>query len=148
MNVQVTPLTSADTETTEALALQTDTLPIDALKGQRRRSGVRYLCQLRTLYNVGQNKSEDSEEVWKVGRVVDISVNGIALQLKKRLPEGTLVTLVPMISSWNAEWVLNARVSNVRPAGDGQWCAGCEFVETLTRGQLQIFLQNSDSSSK
>jgi hypothetical protein len=137
-----TNLSRAASAATEAERPQVDTILLKDLKSERRR-GVRYLCQIKTLYNSSGEKSDLYDETWNVGRIIDISANGIALLLKQRMPLGAVISLAPMISSWNGDSVLAARVANVRPGPNRRWCAGCEFLKPLTEGQLNVFLQNS-----
>jgi hypothetical protein len=119
-----------------------DTVPVLALMDERR-TGARYLCQIKTLYHAGDERTDMFDKTWNVARIIDISTRGVALLLKFPVSSGTVLSLVPMISSWNPDWVLSARVMNVRPAAERRFCLGCEFVEPLSSGQLQVFLQNS-----
>ena len=141
MNINPSAVASAAAEPTEERP-QFDTILLKDLKSERRR-GVRYLCQVKTLYNASGQKSDLYDETWNVGRIIDISVSGIALLLKQRMPLGAVISLAPMISSWNGDSVLAARVANVRPGPNRRWCAGCEFLKPLTEGQLKVLLQNS-----
>ncbi len=142
MNTNMSQAASATADPTGAELPTVDTILLQKLQSERRR-GVRYLCQIKTLYNAGAQKADLYDETWNVGRIIDISVEGMALLLKQRFPLGTVLSLAPMIPSWNTDSVLEVRVANVRPGPNRRWCAGCEFVKPLTEGQLKVFLQNS-----
>ena len=101
MNINPSAVASAAAEPTEERP-QFDTILLKDLKSERRR-GVRYLCQVKTLYNASGQKSDLYDETWNVGRIIDISVSGIALLLKQRMPLGAVISLAPMISSWNGD---------------------------------------------
>jgi len=121
-----------------------DTVLIESLP-ENRRSSYRYLCHIKALYNGGeeQDTQEAEPQTWKMARIIDISTQGLALVLQRHLVPGTLLTLAPLIESWNPEWALKVKVTNLRPGPKHSWCAGCAFVEPLTGDQLNVILQNS-----
>src|SRR5947209_14493835 len=104
MNTNMSQVASAPADPTAELPT-VDTILLQKLQTERRR-GVRYLCQIKTLYNtLGEQKADLYDETWNVGRIIDISVDGIALLLKQRFPLGTVLSLAPMIPSWSSESV-------------------------------------------
>ena len=119
-----------------------DTIPIGTLKDQRR-CGMRYLCHIKALYNKDQDNPQGHEETWNMARIVDVSTRGIALVLQRHIIPGTVLALEPLIPSWRPEWKIIAKIMNLRPGPKHSWRVGCEFVEPLSNGQLQVFLQNS-----
>jgi len=120
-----------------------DTLPMECL-ADKRRCGVRYLCHIKALYNQGQDAGQERhEETWNMARIIDVSARGIGLTLQRHLIPGTMLSLAPLIQSWNPEWVLTVRVTNLRPGPKHSWRAGCEFTQPLTESQLRVLLQNS-----
>src|SRR5207245_11727322 len=118
-----------------------DTVPLTMLNEQRR-SGARYLCHIKALYNK-DDKSQHQDETWNMARIIDVSTCGIALILQRHLVPGTVLALEPLLPSWHPQWNLTAKIMNLRPGPKHSWRVGCEFLEPLTNDQLQVLLQNS-----
>jgi hypothetical protein len=108
---------------------------------KNRRSGVRHICRVKILFN--KNKSGADDETWCVGKVVDVSLRGIALITSRLYFPGTMLMLTPIMPGWKHDRQLQARVTNVRQEPGQSWCAGCEFASPLNEDELQMFLQNS-----
>jgi PilZ domain len=109
-----------------------------------RRSENRYHCCVKALCKPGTVDSrEHQDETWCIGRIVDISMRGIALLIQRRPTAGGMLTFVPLIPSWKPEWQLVVRVTHLQPDAEHGWCAGCEFSRPLTDEQLNVFLRNS-----
>jgi hypothetical protein len=109
-----------------------------------RRSENRYHCCVKALCKMGAvDDSERQDETWSIGRIVDISMRGIALLIQRRPSLGGMLTFVPLIPSWRPEWRLVVRITHLQPDAEYGWCAGCEFGQPLTDEQLNVFLRNS-----
>src|SRR5690242_9956279 len=93
-----------------------ETIPVKSLP-ENRRSSYRYLCHIKALYNNDEEHqgAAPCDDTWSMARVIDISTNGIALVLHRHFIPGTTLSLVPLIPSWNPQWVLTMRVTNLRP---------------------------------
>lgn len=110
-----------------------------------RRTEDRYHCKLRSLCKRdSDDESLKIEETWAVARVLDISQHGVALVLPFRAATADVLTLIPIIPSWRTEWQLTVRVKNLRRHPSQGWCAGCEFEQPLSKGQLEVLLRNSE----
>ena len=108
---------------------------------KNRRSGVRQVCRVKILFNKSKGGQED--ETWCIGKVVDVSLRGIALITSRLYFPGTMLALTPIMPGWKHERQLEARVTNVRQHLGQSWCAGCEFAQPLREDELQLLLQNS-----
>ena len=119
-----------------------ETLLVKSTPGARR--SPRYHCRVNAICNESKpGDRENCEAAWSLAEVVEVALHGVALKGQKNFAPGTVLLLAPSISSWSPECVLCARVINVRPATDGVWLAGCEFIEPLSKSHLHVFLQNS-----
>jgi hypothetical protein len=70
------------------------------------------------------------------GRIIDFSKSGIALLLNIQFPLGTHLSLAPI--GWVRSSALEAKVVHCKEV-DGFWLHGCEFVQKLSRKDLEHF---------
>jgi len=126
----------------EATTLRGD-CKISALLDERRAED-RYHCRIRSLCRqVAEQENGEVDATWGVAEVIDISMRGMGLSLPFRAAPGSVIALVPLIGSWRPEWILRARVTNMRPDAEQGWFIGCEFVDPLNEAQFNILLRNS-----
>jgi hypothetical protein len=121
----------------------TDTIVLKVLAEERR--GVpRFACHAKVLYSRrgdGENILR-GEATWNIGRIVDVSRNGLALVIRGRYVPGTVLSLEPLVSRWQPGRDLTARVTNMRPGPGTGWCLGCQLTRALTGDELQALLLN------
>ncbi|MCI0456530.1 MAG: protein kinase, partial [Gemmataceae bacterium] len=107
-----------------------------------RRRAVRYPCALPTLCDAltsihpGGNEAEDR---WP-GNVVNLSVSGIALMLKRRFEPGTLVKLELQSPDQTFRCRLELKVVRVERGRAGHWFLAGTFTSPLDRDDLSKLL--------
>jgi CheY-like chemotaxis protein len=118
--------------------------------GEERRARVRYLCHLTgSCQPVGQ---PTTGETW-IGKLRDISTNGLCLLINRRFEVGTLLTIeiprpnrlryqVPNGNAFPEHGVLLlSRVVRVaQEPFDGEWEIGCSLPRELSHEELQRLL--------
>jgi hypothetical protein len=75
-------------------------------------------------------------EPWP-GTVVDRSVGGLCLLVKKHTHPGTVVTLRPVAAPPGVPWI-EAKVRTCRETNEG-WLLGCQFLRIPPTGLLLMF---------
>jgi PilZ domain len=75
-----------------------------------------------------------------MGRLRNISRNGIGLSLKKRFEPGTPL-LIELSESPRVSRHLAAHVVHATPDKNGRWIIGCRFDCPLSLEEMQIFVQ-------
>src|SRR5437899_12218907 len=94
---------------------------------ENRRSEVRYSCRFKCYYTTIEDEKRQLEggETWLIGKTVDLSLHGIALITRRPYVPGTIVIIVPLLSGWNQERELQARVAYLCQEADQGWRVGC-----------------------
>jgi hypothetical protein len=113
---------------------------------ENRRSEVRYSCRFKCYYTTIEDEKRQLEggETWLIGKTVDVSLHGIALIIRRPYVPGTIVVIAPLLSGWNQERELLARVAYVRRETDEGWRVGCELVRALTQDELVFLVGNAE----
>jgi len=101
-----------------------------------RRVRVRYAQPLRTYIQRGQG---DLDQVWWMGKVRDISGQGIALLLQQRFEPDSLLTLELENRAQTSSFTIQVRVVRVSPRPGG-WLLGCVFTQDLSEEEVQALL--------
>jgi CheY-like chemotaxis protein len=136
--VQSLWLLVANVDETE-LSLQNTPGPVPPFRGEERRACVRYLCQLDgSCQPIGQPTTGDS---W-LGKLRDISANGVKVLLNRRFEIGTLLVLELPRPGWDVSRMLLCRVVRVakEPLGS-DWEVGCTLDRELSDDEVQSFLE-------
>jgi hypothetical protein len=121
------------------------TLPVEAENAKRllateRRAWVRFpsdqeiSCQRPTLAN-----RRTAETAW-LGRLRDISAEGMGLRINRSFERGTLL-IVDLSTKAEEQRHLLVRVVHATLERKGHWLIGCAFAEPLSEQQLRAFLQ-------
>jgi hypothetical protein len=102
----------------------------------KRRTTVRYRCNLATLGYVFFPDTGEALEAW----VHNLSESGIGLNLSRTLAEGTPVVVRLTGSTENMTLKVPARVVHATKELDGTWRIGCVFTGKLTAEVLDSLL--------
>ena len=109
-----------------------------------RRSRVRYTSTLE----VSCRRAENLDELVWPGRIVNISIGGIGLLLRRRFPVDLLLKVELNTSNPARPLVLQVRVVHataIKDDGTPCWLHGCSFARELSAAELEPIL-NSDTS--
>jgi hypothetical protein len=101
------------------------------------RQHVRFPCKLRAA------RTADKTETFKpalLGRVVNISSDGIALHLGERFEVGALLTIQLCASIQAVSATMEIRVVHATRQPHGTWVLGAAFLVPLGETDLQRFL--------
>jgi serine/threonine protein kinase len=116
--------------------------PQDVRPAKERRVGVRYPCGLETACDRGTSihpGMKGPKDIWE-GTVRNLSVNGIAVVLKRRFEPDTILSVALCSSDGRLSKEVEMRVTRVRHETDGSWFHGCIFAEPLSKDELRKFL--------
>jgi c-di-GMP-binding flagellar brake protein YcgR len=102
-----------------------------------RRAAVRYLCNLKTMFQPGTSAAEDLR--WS-GVIRDVSVGGLGLVLGRKYDAETILTVELQSKDRRFTRSLVARVVHVSPHEGGRWLHGCAFARPLEERELQALL--------
>jgi hypothetical protein len=72
------------------------------------------------------------------GVVVNRSLGGLCLELRREIPEDSVLSVRPALVSSDAPWV-QVQVKHCKPRNDGAWEIGCQFVRTPSWAVLLTF---------
>ncbi len=102
------------------------------------RQHVRYACKLRAA------RTRDKSETFKpahLGRILNISRDGIALHLGEHFEVGTLLT-IQLYASFTqpVSATIEIRVVHITRQPHGTWVLGAEFLAPLSETELQSYL--------
>jgi len=119
--------------------LQITPSPTPEVRGEERRAGVRYLCQLDgTCQPVGHPTTGES---W-VGKLRDISATGVKILINRRFEVGTLLVVELPRPGWEMTQMLLCRVVRVAKEPVGQdWEVGCTLDRELSDDEVQSYLE-------
>jgi serine/threonine protein kinase len=107
-----------------------------------RRAAVRYPLNVGTDCTVETSLhtcAADPDDHWSA-TVQDLSRNGLALVLARRLEKGTVVVVDVEGVDGDVVKSLHARVVRLQPQGFGQWLVGCQLLEPLSPEDVRILL--------
>jgi hypothetical protein len=102
---------------------------------KERRASARISCDLDTRCQPITGARANS---WP-GRVVDISVGGLALVLERRFEPGAMLSVRLACSDEESARTLFLRVVHISPHADGSWRLGCAFASELAEEELRAF---------
>jgi PilZ domain len=108
---------------------------IESLTAERR-VRVRYAQPLRTYIQRGQG---DLDQVWWMGKIRDISSQGIALLLQQRFEPDSFLTVEVENRAQTSALAIQVRVVRTTPQ-PGCWLIGCTFSRELSEEELQALL--------
>src|SRR5689334_12702928 len=99
------------------------------------RSGCLFKCYYTTIED--EKRHLEGGETWLLAKTVDLSARGIALITRRPYRPGTIVVIVPLVSGWNQEREVLARVTNLHQETDQGWHVGCDLVRLLAQFELE-----------
>src|SRR5262245_30964256 len=101
-----------------------------------RRVRVRYTQTLKTYAQRGEG---DVDQLRWMGRVSNISGNGIGFTLQHRFEPGTFLTLEIENAARTVSHTFQIEVVRILPQPGG-WLLGCIFLRELTEDEVQALL--------
>lgn len=107
-----------------------------------RRRAVRYPCALATVCEVLPSihcEPDQPGDHWP-GQVLNLSVTGAGLLLKRRFEPGTLATLTLETPDRKVQLQVGMEVVRVIPAGNNQWFIGAVLESPLEKNDLRKLL--------
>jgi hypothetical protein len=107
---------------------------VEALENAQaeQRSLIRYSCQATATYElVGGDSS-----VTGTAAVTDVSIGGIGLAVEQSIALGTLLNLHLRDATGRPVVTMITSVVTARPASNGRWLLGCNFLGELSEEQL------------
>jgi hypothetical protein len=84
-------------------------------------------------------QQEEANTGW-LGRVQDVSVSGIALDLRRRFQPGTALN-IELASKADGSRRFVVHVVHATQQLNGRWVMGCAFAEPLSEQQLRDFTE-------
>jgi PilZ domain len=109
-----------------------------------RRTRVRYTSTLE----VTCRRAENADELVWSGRIVNISVGGIGLLLRRRFPVDLLLNVELKTSNPARPLVLQVRVVHataIKDDGTPCWLHGCAFARELSEADVDAALNSNTS---
>ena len=100
------------------------------------RATVRYRCAPATTSRVLVSDDHEYQRAW----VLDLSVTGAGLSLPKALNAGTFVAIQLRSTTTKKTYELPAYVVHATVLANGDWLVGCEFVQALSKEELDDLL--------
>jgi hypothetical protein len=107
---------------------------VEALENAQaeQRSLIRYSCQATAVYEVVGGDSAASG----CAAVTDLSIGGIGLAVEHSIALGTLLNLHLRDANGRPVVTMITSVVTARPASNGRWLLGCNFLGELSEEQL------------
>src|SRR5262249_30566466 len=102
------------------------------------RTWVRFPCAVEAKY---QFVKTDQPTTW-TAKVVDLSANGVGLQVDQHLDLGKLLNLELRGDQGNFVLTILACVVRITAQGDGPWAVGCNLIRELTDQELKALLSH------
>jgi hypothetical protein len=104
-----------------------------------RRASARYPCALVNFSTEVSTGVKAESEHW-AATIVDISVEGVALLLRRPFEPGTVLTLALRDERFKVEQALQVRVAHLKPRSRSEWLVGCSVERPLTEAELRALL--------
>jgi len=105
------------------------------------RSWVRFPCKARATYQ--RARLRDQAPV--PAQLIDISANGIGLQVAEAIEIGSLLHIQLVSLSGGTNLPMLVSVVRVGSAPDGHWLLGCNFLRELSNRELHPFVKSTQS---
>lgn len=105
------------------------------------RSWVRFPCKARATYR----RARLGDQPPLPAQLIDISANGIGLQVAEAIEIGSLLNIQIVSLSGGTELPMLVSVVRVGSGPDGHWLLGCNFLRELSNRELHPFVKSTQS---
>jgi hypothetical protein len=105
------------------------------------RSWVRFSCKAQATYQRARLKDQTPLPA----KLIDISANGIGLQVAEAIEIGSLLNIQIVSLSGGTDLPMLVSVVRVSSKPDRQWLLGCNFLRELSNRELHPFVKSTQS---
>jgi hypothetical protein len=123
----------------EAIMTDSNETPAHEPTVEERRASARYPCALVNFSTEVSTGAKADPEHWSA-TIVDISIEGVALILRRPFEPGTVLTLSLRDERFKVEQALQVRVAHLKARSRSEWLVGCAFERPLTEAELRALL--------
>jgi hypothetical protein len=109
-----------------------------------RRAWVRFRSDQDIICQQSMNCPQEEANTGWLGRVLDVSVSGIAMNLRRRFPPGTALN-VELATKADGSRRFAVKVVRATQELNGRWIIGCSFMEPLGEQELRDFIAEGAS---
>lgn len=114
------------------------TVPHDGTRPAQRnqRATVRYRCAPATAGKVYTSDDVEFQRAW----VLNLSLGGVGLHVSKPLHPGLFITIQLKNAHGTRTYQMSGHVAHATQEAGGDWIIGCEFLNPLSREELDDIL--------